>query len=1219
MQSSQQREAPSKNRAPEMHRSQFKLSDGRLTFRPTDGISYVSQDPVYPAVQKLGNGQPFSAGLDSPPIKKEFPDENAQAIKTWDKFKPPLAIKQEPGIKQEPDIKMEPQEFKHAHRGRLVIDLTEEDDDLPTPKRPTPGPALLMAIYQHRKAAKKPIESVEQPVESLFVQDDDTSGASSPRISDPFLEPDEDNVSGFNEYQKQFQSLQNPSIEQQIEFEKRKEEELQRRRKVKNDKLCAPNELEERSDGQNISSGLEGQPQPRESQPQTQTEPCFKQPASAKRPATRVSKFKIQKAKRLGLLQLLSKEGARKREQADDSEAQTEQGPSAKGAQKKLRPPTALSNKEIQSIFSNDNGHQTVKGPLPPWFVSTEKNKQKAFREMLASIPVAEKAGARADISILNEATRTFNPSARSDGQGKWRVRGLKTSLMVNQVLAAAWMCKRETTSSKPNGGLLCDVMGFGKTLSALACIVNRKVPSEPEGPTLIVAPRNLRSTWMKQICEHCERRAAGSVVAYCSGSRAETDDLAYYLAQQGIVLTTYTEIASSYPILKPPPGLKTDAAIEEWWEQEYDEKAGVFHQINWHRIILDGHMIRNRNTRTSIAVRALSGNYKWALTGTPLHNRVDKLYALFAFIEVPNSEPYEVFMHNYYDGTPVARERLINMLRAIIHRKTHESRHMGRPLVELKRFDLKEIKIEFYPVERQIYHAIAEKFVAKVNVTRKEGQKKCILTMILKLQMFSSHPLTAEDYLKRVCNSDSALDAKLKSWVKDETSPGKPSPSSIIAKCCIAGKYQTSMPVVPLRSREASESLRPRPGGNFEELVSKFTEMTKQLFVNGAFYELDNRTWFCPGCDGFPTRAIITDCQHLYCEECFDALADDKGNTDGVARWCRGCEIPIRTAAFYGIYDDDDFDTPQLDDTESSSLGQASQRKRPAPPDTRTAKGTQTKKPRKAKKNGLTFTEWLLADRNPTSSEESNEEESPDEAEDESPNEGDVPYEEEIDKGQDWIAAFGRCMPGSKFDAITSQVKKWFEEDTTAKIVIFTQYVNSARLLRYLCEENHWSYSEITGRMANRSREIHLDRFRTNDEYKIMIASIKTGGLGLDFSVANKCILVDLWWNEAVQDQAFFRLWRLGQQRDVECIMLMIKRSIDDWMDSTQKRKAKDISEVMSQSVLTDRNTLRELLEMFGEVDDDPQKGFRVYLPSKNTPKVPKATSKAKAARKWS
>ncbi|KAJ6184962.1 hypothetical protein N7519_006263 [Penicillium mononematosum] len=1183
MQSSAQREAPSKNRAPEMDRSQFKLSDGRLTFRPTDGTSYASQDPVYSALQKLGNGQPSSAGLNSPPIKKEFPDENAQQIKTWDKFKPPLAIKQEPGIKQEPDIKMELQEFKHAHRGRLVIDLTEEDDDLSTPKRPIPGPALLMAIYQRQKAAKKPIDS--------------------PKISDPFLEADEDDVSGFNEYQKQFQSLQNPSIEQQIEFEKRREEELQRRRKVKNDKLCALNaqvESGERSDGENISSGLEGQPQPRESQPQAQTEPYSKQPATAKRPTTRVSKFKIQKAKRLGLLQLLSKEGARKREQADETEAETEQGPGAKGAQKKPRPPTALSNKEIRSIFSNDDGHKTAKGPLPP---------------------VAEKAGARADISILDEATRTFTPSARSDGQGKWRVRGLKTSLMVNQILAAAWMCKRETTSSKPNGGLLCDVMGFGKTLSALACIVNRKVPSEPEGPTLIVAPRNLISTWMSQIRQHCETRAAGSVIAHCSGSRLETDDLAYYLAQQGIVLTTYTEISSSYPNLKPPPGLKTDAAIEEWWEQEYDGKAGVFHQINWHRIILDeGHMIRNRNTRTSIAVRALSGNYKWALTGTPLHNRVDELYALFAFIEAPNSEPYKVFMHNYCNGTPVAKERLINMLRAIIHRKTHESRHLGRPLIELKKFDLKEVKIEFYPVERQIYHAIAERFLAKVNVTRKQKQKKCILTMILKLQMFSSHPLTAEDYLKRVCYSDSALDAKLKGWIKDETSPGKPSPSSIIAKCCIAGKYQTSMPVVPLRSRAASESLRPRPAGKLEDLVDNFKKKIEECNKAGAFYEVDNRVWFCPGCRGLPAKAIITDCQHLYCEECFDALADKEGNTDGVARLCRRCVEPIKTAAFYGIYDDDDFDTPQLDDAESSSVGPASHRKRPAPSGTRMPENSQTKKRRKGKKDGQTFTEWLLADGNPTSSDDSNEEESRDEVEDESPIEGDVPNEEENDKGQDWIAAFGKSMPGSKFDAITSQVKKWFEEDSTAKIVIFTQYVNSAKLLGYLCKENGWSYSEMTGKMANRSREIHLDRFRTDDECKIMIASIKTGGLGLDFSVANKCILVDLWWNEAVQDQAFLRLWRLGQQRDVECIVLMIKESIDDWMMGTQKRKAKDISEVMSQSVLMDRNTLRELLEMFGEVDDDPQKGFQVYLPPKDTSKnSSKTADKAKAAKKRS
>ncbi|KGO41713.1 Helicase, C-terminal [Penicillium expansum] len=1193
MQSSDKGE-PRKNRAPELGQSQFKLSDCHLTFGPHEGIQYMSQSTIYPAARSSGNDQSTSGGLKYPRIKKEFPNENEQGIKTWCRSSQ-LTIKQPPNIKQEPGIKMEPQEFNNApqFQGRLVIDLTEEDDDLPTQKRPMPRANLLMSAQKHHKATKKSIESVEQPVESLFVQDDDSSRSISSNTSNPLLELGENDISGFNEYQRQFQTLQSPSMEQQIEFEKQREKELERGRKFKNDKICdltVQAEPEGGTEDENISSALKEQPQPKDPQPEEKIEADLTKPARVKRPVTRVSKAGIQKAKDVGLAQLLSKEGAKKHSTANEPEPETEQASVTKGNRKKHRHhPTILSKEEIRSIFKNDGGRKKAKDPLPPGFVSTEKNKQKAFREMLASIPVAEQAGAREDISILNEATQTFNPSARSDGKGKWKVRGLKASLMVNQVLAASWMCKRETSSSKPNGGLLCDVMGFGKTLSALACIVNRRLPSEPEGPTLIVAPRSLIDTWMLQIRLHCELGAAGSVIAHCSGAHVITDNLAHDLKQRGIVLTTYSEISSSYPDLKLPPELKTDDDIKEWWNREYEEKSGVFHQIHWHRIILDeAHIIRNRMTRTSIAVRSLSGNFKWALTGTPLHNSVDELYALFAFIDVPHSHPYDVFMHNFCDGTDLTKNRLINTLRAVIHRKTHESRHMGRPLIELKRFDLKEVKIDFYPVEKQIYTAIAEKFVEKVNVTEKKKQRKCILTMILKLQMFASHPLTAEDYLKRVCNFNNGLVTKLKGWVKDETSPGSPSPSSKIAKCCLAGKYQTGMPTAPLRPQTPSENLRPRPPGNCAKLVSKFEMKIKELIREEAYYESDHRTWFCPGCDGLPSRAIITDCQHLYCEDCFDALADEERKTDGVTRLCCSCKIPIKKAAFYGIYDD--FDTPPLEDAESSSLGSAGQQKRPATPETSADREAQPRKRRKGRDSGHTFSEWLLADGNLISAGDESESESEDGAEDQNPDEGDVPCEEEVDKEQDWIADFGRSMPGAKFDAITAQVKKWLEEDSTAKIVIFTQ-----------------------------SREIHLDSFQNDNETKIMIASIKTGGLGLDFSVANKCILVDLWWNEAVQDQAFFRLWRLGQQRNVECIMLMVKWSIDDWMEKTQKRKAKEISEVLSQNVLMDRNTLKELLQMFGTVTDDSRNGFRVYLTSKDASKaasnVPKATSRATSA----
>lgn len=182
---------------------------------------------------------------------------------------------------------------------------------------------------------------------------------------------------------------------------------------------------------------MEEQSQSKDPHPKEQTQSELKKPARVKRVVTRVSKVGIQKAKEIGLAQLLSKEGLRKHAKANEPgpEPETEQAPDAKGNRKKSRRQhMLLSNEEIRRIFKRDDGPKKGKNPLPPGFVSTEKNKQKAFREMIASIPVAEQAEAREDLSILNEATQTFNPSARSDGQGKWKVRGLSTCLMVNQV-----------------------------------------------------------------------------------------------------------------------------------------------------------------------------------------------------------------------------------------------------------------------------------------------------------------------------------------------------------------------------------------------------------------------------------------------------------------------------------------------------------------------------------------------------------------------------------------------------------------------------------------------------------------------------------------------------------------------------------------------------------------------------------------------------------------
>jgi SNF2 family DNA or RNA helicase len=64
-----------------------------------------------------------------------------------------------------------------------------------------------------------------------------------------------------------------------------------------------------------------------------------------------------------------------------------------------------------------------------------------------------------------------------------------------------------------------------------------------------------------------------------------------------------------------------------------------------------------------------------------------------------------------------------------------------------------------------------------------------------------------------------------------------------------------------------------------------------------------------------------------------------------------------------------------------------------------------------------------------------------------------------------------------------------------------------------------------MSGKMSFSSREDQVKEFRDDEDIHVLISSLRTGGVGLDLSMANKCIMVDLWWNEAIQDQVSHRI----------------------------------------------------------------------------------------------
>jgi len=72
----------------------------------------------------------------------------------------------------------------------------------------------------------------------------------------------------------------------------------------------------------------------------------------------------------------------------------------------------------------------------------------------------------------------------------------------------------------------------------------------------------------------------------------------------------------------------------------------------------------------------------------------------------------------------------------------------------------------------------------------------------------------------------------------------------------------------------------------------------------------------------------------------------------------------------------------------------------------------------------------------------------------------------------------------------------------------------------------------------------------------KVLLISLKAGGVGLNLTTATKVYLTDLWWNPAVEEQAFQRAHRIGQTSSVECVKLVCKDTIDERILELQAKK---------------------------------------------------------------
>ncbi len=145
------------------------------------------------------------------------------------------------------------------------------------------------------------------------------------------------------------------------------------------------------------------------------------------------------------------------------------------------------------------------------------------------------------------------------------------------------------------------------------------------------------------------------------------------------------------------------------------------------------------------------------------------------------------------------------------------------------------------------------------------------------------------------------------------------------------------------------------------------------------------------------------------------------------------------------------------------------------------------------------------------------------------------------------------------KFEEAMRMLKNALHEGH--KILVFSQFVKHLRLVKERLQHEKITHYYLDGQTPREERMQLVNQFNRSSEVKVFLISLKAGGLGLNLTAADYVVLLDPWWNPAVEQQAIDRSHRIGQKRTVISYRFITKNSVEEKILTLQQRK-KNISD---------------------------------------------------------
>lgn len=149
-----------------------------------------------------------------------------------------------------------------------------------------------------------------------------------------------------------------------------------------------------------------------------------------------------------------------------------------------------------------------------------------------------------------------------------------------------------------------------------------------------------------------------------------------------------------------------------------------------------------------------------------------------------------------------------------------------------------------------------------------------------------------------------------------------------------------------------------------------------------------------------------------------------------------------------------------------------------------------------------------------------------------------------------------------TKIEVLAQELIEMRQKRPGSKCLVFSQFVNMLDLIRWRIHSDPCltrmglGVKILHGGMDVKSRDAALKAFREDTSVRVLLMSLKAGGVALNLTVASEVYLVDNWWNPAAEMQAIDRTHRLGQYRPIRAVRFIAEGTVEERVLQLQEKK---------------------------------------------------------------